>query len=309
LLSAVTGSDVFRNTLSSRAGASWRDVEPKSSMLGDRCVWKSVRRAPRRPLASVIAVAVVALLGRPAGAQQALDPHAVQPERPTVATHAGTVAPGWVEIEAGGELDRYADGTRGATAPVLVKIGLATHLQLSVSGSLVSGPGPAGGAGIGDAAVGVKWRLIDHLPLLGRFAIEPAVKLPTGSPALGTGTGTTDASLLLISSHDLGPVELDINVGYTRRSGDGTAAPRNATVWTTSFGGPAAGNLGWAAELYGYPATSGPAGSKSIVALLLGPTLLPRAWLAFDAGAIVPLTGPQPRAWYFGGVWNIGRLK
>ncbi len=27
-------------------------------------------------------------------AQEASDPHAVQPERPTVATHAGTVAPG-----------------------------------------------------------------------------------------------------------------------------------------------------------------------------------------------------------------------
>src|SRR5437764_1362781 len=41
------------------------------------------------------------------------DPHAVQPERPTVATHAGTVAPGWSEIEAGIERDRYADGSHG----------------------------------------------------------------------------------------------------------------------------------------------------------------------------------------------------
>src|SRR5207247_3724752 len=37
---------------------------------------------------------------RPASALvQAPDPHAAQPERPTVATHAGTVAPGWIEIE------------------------------------------------------------------------------------------------------------------------------------------------------------------------------------------------------------------
>jgi len=36
------------------------------------------------------------------------DPHEAQPERPTVATHAGTVAPGWVEFEAGSEFDRYA---------------------------------------------------------------------------------------------------------------------------------------------------------------------------------------------------------
>jgi hypothetical protein len=33
-----------------------------------------------------------------------------------------------------------------------------------------------------------------------------------------------------------------------------------------------------------------------------------RPWLALDGGVIVPLSGPQPRAAYFGGVWNIGRL-
>src|SRR5207248_820985 len=38
---------------------------------------------------------------------QARDPHEVQPERPTVATHAGTVAPGWIELEWGSEWDRY----------------------------------------------------------------------------------------------------------------------------------------------------------------------------------------------------------
>ncbi len=276
-------------------------------MLRERRAQESAGRAPRRLVVSTMVALVV--LARVAGAQQAPDPHAVQPERPTVATHAGTVAPGWVEIEAGAEFDHYADRTRGAGAPVLVKIGLASHLQLGLSGSLVSGPGADGGTGMGDAAVGVKWRLIDHAPLLGRFAIEPAVKLPTGSAVSGTGTGTTDASLLLISSHDLGPVALDINLGYTRRSGDGSVAPRSATLWTTSFGGPAAGSLGWAAELYGYPATSGPSGSKAVVALLLGPTLLPRKWLALDAGAIVPVTGPQPHAWYLGGVWNVGRLK
>ena len=33
----------------------------------------------------------------------AANPRAVQPERPTVATHAGTVAPGYMELEEGGE--------------------------------------------------------------------------------------------------------------------------------------------------------------------------------------------------------------
>ena len=44
-----------------------------------------------------------------------------QPERPTVATHAGTVAKGWWEIEAGGEYDRFADHSHGFAAPTLFK--------------------------------------------------------------------------------------------------------------------------------------------------------------------------------------------
>ena len=240
-------------------------------------------------------------------AQTPPDPHAAQPERPSVATPASTVAPGWVEIEAGTEFDRYADRSRGVGLPILAKIGLASHAQLSLFGSVVSVPGSPT-TGVGDLAVGVKWRLTDDAPVVGRFALLPSVKFPSASADTGTGTGTMDVGLLLISSHDLGPVTLDLNAGYTHRSGAGEVAPTSATVWTISFGGPAAGACGWTAELYGRPPTSGPAGARAIVAILLGPTLRARAWLTFDAGAIVPLTGPQPHAWYFGGVYNIGRL-
>ena len=241
-----------------------------------------------------------------AGGPPPRDPHAAQPERPTVATHAGTVAPGWVEIEAGGEFDRYEDHTRGAVAPIVAKIGIAQRMQATVFGAATHPPGS--GTAVGDIGVGLKWRLADDAPVLGRFAILPSIKFPTGSSVTGAGTGTTDTGLVLISSHDLGPVAMDINAGYTRRSGSGTNAPRNATVWTVSFGGPAAGPVGWAAEIYGYPATAGPAGARSIVALLFGPTFTVRSWLVLDAGAIAPLSGAQRRAVYAGVTSNAGRL-
>jgi hypothetical protein len=235
------------------------------------------------------------------------DPHAAQPERPTVATHAGTVAAGWLEIEAGTEFDRYADRSRGGSAPVVFKIGLAPRVQLGVQTPLVRAPG-AGTTGLGDLAAGIKWRVAEHAPVVGNFAILPSLKLPSGSTGSGAGTGTTDLNLLFISSHDLGAVAMDVNIGYTRRSGDGSAAPRNATLWTFSFGGPARGRLGWVAEVYGYPATAGPAGARSIVAVLTGPTVEVREWLVLDAGVIAPVTGPQPRAVYAGVVYNVGRL-
>ena len=46
-------------------------------------------------------------------------------------------------------------------------------------------------------------------------------------------------SLLLIASKSLVPAQMDLNACYTRRSGDGSVVPTDATVWTASFGGPA----------------------------------------------------------------------
>ena len=272
----------------------------------------SSRRADRSSFAIVLAL--LALLPTVSAAQAAQadttkpEPHVAQPERPTVATHAGTVAPGWLEIEAGAERDR-----RGATTlltPTTFKFGLAPRLQLELAGSFIttSAPGVPRQSGAGDVTVNLKWRLVDDAPVVGDFAILPALKLPAGSADRGTGTGTTDVSLLLISSHDIGGIALDLNAGVTRRSGDGTLAPRTATLWTVSTGGPIAGRLGFAAELFGLPGTAGVAGSDPIVSLLVGPTFTAAGWLVFDAGIIAGLAGPQPHAVYAGVTWNVGRL-
>lgn len=267
--------------------------------------------------ASLFFASVVAL---PLAAQEpARDPHAVQPERPTVATHAHTVAPGWLELEAGGEYDHYADASHGALTPFTAKLGLTAQMQLTIQAELAAPPRVS--LGLGDASVGIKWRVLDDVPLLGDFAILPSVKLPTGSgpytnPCLvgpcsqspGTGTGTTDISLLLISSHTWGPISLDLNVGYTRRSGNGSAAPIDATLWAASFSGSLTGPVGWVAELHGFPGTTGLAGQPNSVRVLGGPTFALAPWLACDLGGTLSLTGQQPDALYAGGVINVGRV-
>ncbi|MDP9204507.1 MAG: transporter [Gemmatimonadota bacterium] len=234
------------------------------------------------------------------------DPHAVQPERPTVATHAGTVARGWIELEQGGEWDKLDDGTKLFLAPSNLKIGLTSRAQLNLLINVFKFRDRS--ASLGDLTIGVKYRIVDDDPWLGDFAILPAVKLPTAASANGPGTGTTDFTLLLVSSRELGPVAVDLNAGLTRRSGDGSRAPTTAQIWAASFGFPLTGPLGAVAELFAFPRTSGPAGSDAIVAFLVGPTFLVREWLALDAGIITPLTGPQPRAVYAGFVWNFGCL-
>jgi len=267
-------------------------------------------RSPcRKLLMAMCVVCTGAIVAASAESAEEPDPHAVQPERPTVATHAHTVAPGWVEIEAGVERDRFAGGTRSESAVSVTKIGLTKHAQIGITASALRDPSDAAhSSGFGDLALSLKWRLLDGARWLGDFALLPVLKLPTGSKERGTGTGTTDASLVLISSHALGPVSVDINAGGTVRSGDGSTAPTRASLWTAALGFPFAAGVGWAAELYGYPGTSGPSGGAPVVATLFGPTWTPRPWLEVDAGAIVPLAGPQPHAIYAGVVWNVGKL-
>lgn len=260
----------------------------------------SARRCRWITRAVGVAIGVLSM-ATAAGAQAAPSPHDAQPERPTVATHAGTVAPGWFEVESGIESDRVAPGASVLSTPTLLKFGMASHLQFDVTLTTVR---PSGGEswGFGDAGLAVKWRLLDDAPIVGNFALQPSLKFPTGSVAGGTGTGTTDVSLLAISSHLLGPVALDINVGYTRRNAPGAAA--NGTLWTVSTGATIAGRLGLAAELFSLPAFGG----KASVGFLAGPTYAVHPWFVVDAGFIATVAGDQSPGLYAGLTWNTGRL-
>jgi hypothetical protein len=236
------------------------------------------------------------------------DPRAAQPERPTVATHAGTVAPGWLEFESGFEFDRASGGQRITIGTLVTKFGVAPRLQVELFTSWVDGDE---GRGVGDAAIGLKWRLVDQHPLLGDFALVPVIKAPTGSTTRGTGTGTVDAALWLVSSRDLGSLHLDLNLVYTRRDGGGESVliPKQAWLWTAAAAAPITGRLAWTAEVYGVPSTSGPAGEGGFSSLLTGPVFTLRNWLVLDAGTITPLFGRQPRAFYAGVTTNVGRLR
>ncbi|MEP6779754.1 MAG: transporter [Gemmatimonadaceae bacterium] len=230
-------------------------------------------------------------------------PRDVQPERPTVATHAGTVAPGYVEVETGVEHDRIDANTHADQVPTVIKFGVAPRVQFSLSVPMSSGTGVS--FGVGDIATGLKITVLKDHPILSDFAILPQIKFSTGG---ARGTGTTDASLLLINSRSIGSVDVDLNVGVTRRSGDGIAVPRTATLFAASAGIPLRGKLSFALECFGYPGTGGPAGSPPTVAMLFGPTYLVEPELNLDLGWIAPISGGQPRALYVGLVANLGRL-
>ena len=238
------------------------------------------------------------------GAGGGFHPRAVQPERPSVATHAGTVAPGYLEVETGIERDQI-EGTHFATSiPTLFKVGLSSHLQLALG--LPASTDPSTPFGAGDASIGIKWRVFEDHPIIQDIAILPTVKFNSGG---ARGSGTTDISLLLINSRTVGPVGVDLNLGATWHSGDGSLVAKTSTLWTVAAGIPIRGDFGWALELYGYPGTGGAAGAAPLVALLTGPTFVLRPELALDAGIIRPVfSNSQRPAYYIGLVTSLGRL-
>ena len=237
------------------------------------------------------------------------DPHSAQPERPTVATHAYTVAPGWIELEAGVQRQQEGALADRLAVPVLVKVGLSTRLQLDLAPAWQrENQGGRAQSGVTDFLMGIKWRLADDAPAIGAFAIQAGVSLPTGSADSGRGSGKAAVNVLLISSHWIGPVSLDINAGYTRLGGESATTPRDSTVWTAAAAFPVAGRVGWAAELYGYPGTGGPNGQPPVVAVLTGPNLSVSPSLVLDAGVILDVARFGGTAAYVGVTWNIGRI-
>ena len=259
------------------------------------------------------ALAALAVLASPlcAGAQAAapVDPHAAQPERPTVATHAYTVAPGWIEIEAGAQRQKAGALADRLALPIVVKIGLGERFQLGVApGWQREAEGGGAEAGITDLLVAVKWRLTEDAPVVGALAVQPAVSFPTGSADSGRGSGKAAFNVLMISSHRFGPLSLDVNAGYTRLGGESASAPRDSTVWAVAAALPIAGRVGWAAEVYGYPGTSGPERKPSCGGLLTGPNFTVSSSLVLDAGAIFDIEGFGGTSVYAGLTWNIGRL-
>ena len=260
--------------------------------------------ALRRSRSAIVIVAALVLLASAASAQTPPDPRTAQPERPTVATHAFTVAPGYGELEMGGEWDYNEDGTTAWSAPALLKIGLARHLQLDLQTIVVHPTGET--TGVVGTLVQAKWHIASGVSFLEDVAVEAGVKFPTGGQP--PDYDTTDTSLLFISSHQHGAFSLDVNVGYTHRSGNDSLAPKNSTMATVSAAWSLPRDFGIGLEVFTYPGTSGRAGGPTTVGLLTGPTYRVSNTCVVDAGFIVRLLGDQPEAIYAGVTYNVGRL-
>src|SRR2546427_12425706 len=222
--------------------------------------------------------AIAALLSAyPCILLSAQSPHAANPERPSVATHAYTVAPGYVELEQGVRAQGFGNFRDQTNWEFNLTIGVARPLQLGLFGTGYTRTGR--GNGVGD--VGVALKLRRDLSSTHAVALVPAVTLPTGDGSLGLGAGRVLGSLLAVWSFELGGLlHADLNAGPV-----GIGAGRPQALGTASFS-RGLGGWGVAAGVYGYTSGSAGAGQGGLLGAVTG---RPAERLVADGGGGVGL--------------------
>ena len=244
-------------------------------------------------VSSRIAAGAVLLISQAAVAQR---PRAANPERPTVATHAYAVAPGYVELEQGLSVRGRTSFSEQTSWDLNLKIGLTPHLQLGLFGPTYLRID--GGAGIGDLGAALKAR--GDLSQKVAVALVSAVTVPTGSEAEGLGAGRALGSFMGVVSAELGGgLHFDANGGPT---GIGAGTPQ----WFGSVGlSRGFGKLSIATELFAFAdGGAGPALSGALGSVLV--TLA--EWAILDVGGVVGLSDATPDQLFIGLTTNFGAI-
>ena len=240
---------------------------------------------------------LLALVLLMAQAPPALSPRAANPERPTVATHAYTVAPGYAELEQGARAFGVSALSEGTAWDLNLKIGVRPGLQFGLFGAGYVRTGA--GAGLGDVGLSLKAsRVISPKALI---ALVPAVTVPTGDAGRGLGAGRTLGSLVGVFSADVpAGFHFDANAGPV---GIGAGRPQWFTSVGLAYGTP--GPVDFAFELFDF--TRGGAGPRQR-GLLAAVLVTVVDWVVVDAGVVKALTDGTPAQRFVGMTTNLGRI-
>lgn len=247
-------------------------------------------------LRALLLGAAAALAAAEPPAAVAQSPREANPERPTFATHAYAVAPGYAELEQGLSARGVSSLREETSWDVNLKFGISRHVQVAVFGPMYART--AAGNGIRDIGATVKLRTAVSPRVAA--AMVTSVTVPTGSAERGLGAGRALGALTAVLSADLPQAfHMDLNAGP---QGIGAGEPQ----WFLSIGGArAVGRASVAVEVFQF--TPGGAGSR-LTGVLGAVTLRPAAWVVVDAGGVAGTTDCTPDQLFVGITTNVGRV-
>jgi len=140
---------------------------------------------------------------------------------PLVTDDPGTPGPGHWEVNVAFTLDDRGAFQTFETPLVDANYGVGERLQLKLEIPWVVGTDGQDASGLGNALIGVKWRFCDASECGAAVGIYPQVEVPMSSrsAALGLADGKASVLLPVLIQRDFGPVEVNVEAGYTFRSG------------------------------------------------------------------------------------------
>ena len=181
---------------------------------------------------------------------QAGDAPSTTPYRPSVSTPAALSAPGWLEVEMGGQYARADDPSHQSQLPYTLKLAFSPDWGLRLGGTAWIDQTNADGSRArdgGDTNLVLKRRFaIDDASA---FGLEASAKVPTAGRSLGS--GHADYGLNAIYSTDLqgGAWHVDLNLAPTRLGGVDGASGESA--WQTLWAGALSHTLNDRASVVG----------------------------------------------------------
>ena len=219
------------------------------------------------------------------------------PNRPTVSTPAQPVRPGVLETEWGLDAAASQQDING-----LVKFGVSKNFELRVTNDPIIAD--TGTHGVGDSAVGFKYRFTQDSGHWPSFAFMYMVKVPTAGDVLGS--GEVDHALTFLASKDLGKHHFDFNtvlIILGQPQGGFEHEVLNALAWSHPLGG----KWGATAEFSGV--TSPNAFTSAAAQFLAAATYTARPRLVLDCGMAARITGDIPNATFVAGfTYSVARL-
>ncbi len=140
-------------------------------------------------------------------------------EHPLITDDTGTQGRGKFQLELNGEYARDSnDGAVQHTTPTASALTYGVNDSLDVSIGLpyewikTDGAGSGSLNGPGDVAIAAKWRFYEKDGL--SFALKPVLTFPTGDKDKQLGTGKVTYSMFLITTKEIKPWALHLNLGY-----------------------------------------------------------------------------------------------
>jgi Putative MetA-pathway of phenol degradation len=220
----------------------------------------------------------------------AQDDLTVVPNRPTVSTPAQPVRPGILETEWGVDAASSHQDMNG-----LLKFGLSKNFELRFANNPITAD--SGTHGVGDTALGFKYRLTQDSGNEPSISLMYMAKLPTAGNILGS--GEVDHSFTLLLSKDLGKHHFDYNLIANllgRPPGGFDRSYLNALAWSH----PVRGKWSMTAELAGV--TSANAFNPASAQFLASALYTVRTRLVLDIGMSARIAGEVPHVMFVAGL-------